>query len=193
MSAAKSSVQREPFLNVELVVEENDPDEPPVAETLKPLGSLAQAARGNELNSAQRILLVIGILTLAINGFLLFNLPNEIQHAIEQNQIAPEDVEQARQGGMIAGYLMYGLTTLLGVVFVIFGLVVKQFPLPITITSLVLYVFAIAGLGFLDRETLVHGIIMKVIIVFALIRAIKAARAYQDHTSNSIGAEGQPG
>jgi hypothetical protein len=193
MSAAKSSVQREPFLNVELVVEENAPDKPPVAETLKPLGSLAQAARGNELNSAQRILLVIGILTLAINGFLLFNLPNEIQHAIEQNQIAPEDVEQARQSGMIAGYLMYGLTTLLGVVFVIFGLVVKQFPLPITITSLVLYVSAIAGLGFLDPETLVQGIIMKVIIVFALIRAIKAARAYQDHTSNAIGAEGQPG
>jgi hypothetical protein len=32
-----------------------------------------------------------------------------------------------------------------------------------------------------------------VIIVFALIRAIKAARAYQDHTKNSISAEGQPG
>jgi hypothetical protein len=193
MSAAKSSVQREPFLLEELGVEENDPDRPPVAETLKPLGSLAQAARGKELSTAQRILIVIGVLTLAVNGFLLYNLPNEIQQAIQQNQIAPEDVEQARQGGMITGYLLYGLPALLGVVFVIFGLIVKQFPLPITITSLVLYVLATAGFGFLAPETLVQGIIVKVIIVFALIRAIKAARAYQDHTKNSIGAEGQPG
>jgi hypothetical protein len=58
-------------------VEANDPYQPPVAQSLEPLGSLAQAARGNELKQAQRILVVIGVLTMAGNGFLLFNLPNE--------------------------------------------------------------------------------------------------------------------
>jgi hypothetical protein len=52
---------------------------PPAVESPKPLGSLAQAARGNELKQAQRILIVIGLLTVAANGFFLFNLPNEAQ------------------------------------------------------------------------------------------------------------------
>ena len=33
---------------------------------------------------------MIGVLTMALNGFLLYNLPNEIQQAINQDQIAPE-------------------------------------------------------------------------------------------------------
>ena len=77
-------------------MEEPEPYKPPAAETLEPLGSLAQSARGNELKQAQRILIVIGALTMAANGFFLYNLQNEIQQAIQQNQIAPADVEEVR-------------------------------------------------------------------------------------------------
>ena len=48
----------------------------------KPLGNLAQSARGNELNQARGILIVIGVLTIAVNGWLLYNLPNEIEEAV---------------------------------------------------------------------------------------------------------------
>jgi hypothetical protein len=162
-------------------VEENNPYTPPVAENLKPLGSLAQAARGKELKGAQRILIVIGILTMAVNGFLLYNLPNEIQQAMKQNQVAPAEIEQFRQAVTMSGYLVYGLPAVLGLLFVVFGLIIKQFPVPITITSLVLYVLAAVGFGLLNPMTLVQGIIVKVIIIYALIRAIKAARAYEAH------------
>ena len=116
-------------------MEANNPYDPPAAPSLPALGSLAQAARGNELKQAQRILIGIGVLTLVVNGFLLFNLPNEIQQAIQQNQIAPENVETFRQEATISGYLIYGLPVLLGSLFVIFGSIIKQFPVPITITS----------------------------------------------------------
>ena len=174
-------------------MEANNPYDPPAAPSLPALGSLAQAARGNELKQAQRILIGIGVLTLVVNGFLLFNLPNEIQQALNQNQIAPENVETFRQEATISGYLIYGLPVLLGCLFVIFGSIIKQYPVPITITSLVLYVLATAAFGLLAPETLVQGFIMKIIIVYALIRAIKAARAYRDHTQAAIFGEGTAG
>jgi len=54
-------------------VDANNPYQPPVAQNAEPLGSLAQAARGNELKQAQRILIVIGVLTMGVNGFLLLS------------------------------------------------------------------------------------------------------------------------
>ncbi len=122
------------------------------------------------------------MLTLAVNGFFLFNLPNEIQQAIQQNGIAPDEVEQVRQDAMISGYLIYGLPALLGALFVVFGLIIKQYPVPITITSLVLYILAMAAFGLLEPASLATGIVIKIIVIFGLYRAIKAARAYQAHT-----------
>ncbi len=174
-------------------METNNPYEPPAAQSLPALGSLAQAARGNELRSAQRILFFIGVLTLAVNGFLLYNLPNEIELAIKQNQVAPEDVATFQHEATLSGYLIYGLPVLLGCVFVIFGSIIKQYPVPITITSLVLYVLATAVFGLLAPETLVQGLILKAIIIFALIRAIKAARAYRDHAQAVNFGEGTAG
>ncbi len=160
------------------------------SQNLQPLGSLAQAARGNELKQAQRILVVIGVLTIAVNGFFLFNLPNEIQQAIQQNQIAPADVAQFHQAATVSGYLLYGLPALLGLLFVVFGLIIKQFPVPITITSLVLYLLAMAAFGLLEPATLARGIVVKIIIVFALFRAITAARHFQAHVQQASLAEG---
>jgi len=171
-------------------VEAENPFTPPAAPTLKPLGSLAQSARGNELKQAQRILIVIGLLTLAINAFLLYNLPNEIAQAMQQNKIGPDDADRFRQAVTASGYVVYGLPALLGVVFVIFGAIVKSFPVPITITSLVLYIIATLTFGLLNPAVLAQGIIMKVIIVVALFRAIKAAFAYQAHARESQFAEG---
>ena len=73
-------------------MEANNPYQPPVSPTLEPLGNLAQAARGNELKQAQRILIFIGVLTMAVNGFFLYNLPNEIQLEIQQTNVAPDGV-----------------------------------------------------------------------------------------------------
>ena len=130
---------------------------------------------------AQRILIVIGLLTMAVNGFLLYNLPNEIQQAIQQLQIGPADVDQFRQVATISGYVIYGSPAFLGLLFVIFGVIIKRFPVAITITSLVLYVLAAAAFALLNPATLMQGFIFKIIIIMALFQSIKAARAYQSH------------
>jgi hypothetical protein len=174
-------------------VDETNPYTRPTAPAVKPLGSLAQAARGSELTQAQRILVAIGALTLAVNGFFLFNLQNEIQQAIQQNQIDPSEVEQVRQAATISGYLIYGLPALLGLVFIVFGLIIKRFPVPITVTSLILYLLAAGAFAFLDPKTLFQGLVLKVIVIFALIRAIKAALAFRSPTTEADGNEGLVG
>jgi hypothetical protein len=156
---------------------------PPAVESPKPLGSLAQAARGNELKQARWILIVIGLLTLAVNGAFLYNLPNEIQQVIQQNQVPPADVEAFRQAVTSEGYLVYGLPALMGVLFVLFGVIIYRFPVFITVTSLVLYVLATAAFANLDPQTLARGLIIKIFIIFGLFRAVGAARAYQSHTA----------
>ena len=101
--------------------------------------------------------------------------------------------EQFRQTVTLFGYLVYGLPAFLGLLFVVFGLIIKKFPVPITIISLVLYVLATAAFALLSPMTLAQGIIMKVIIIFALVRAIKAAYAYQAHMKQPSMAEGRLG
>jgi hypothetical protein len=159
-----------------------EPYTPPTSTNLKPLGSLAQSARGKEISGAKKILIIIGLLTLVLNGFLFFNLENEIQQELQKGNIGPDQVEAFRQAATITGYLLYGGPALLGMLFFIFGLFVQKYPIPITITSLVLYVLATLIFALINPLTITGGIIFKVIIVFALVRAIKAAFAYDSET-----------
>jgi uncharacterized membrane protein len=175
-------------------VEPLDPYAPPEAksETLKPLGSLAQSARGKEISHARNALLLIGFLTMGVNAFLLYNLPNEIEQAIRQAPGAnPADIEEFKKTTTMFGYLIYGGTVGLGLLFVIFGLIVNKYPLPITIISLVLYILANVFFMVLNPASITGGIVIKAIIVLALFRAIKAARAYNAETRKAGFAEGE--
>ncbi len=163
-------------------MEVNDAAPPLSAGASKPLGSLAQAARGNEIKQAQRILIVIGLLTLGLNGYQLYNIPQEIHQAIVQFQIPPANVPEFQEAVTRMGYLIYGGAAALGLLFVIFGVIIHRFPVAITVTSLVLYIAATAIFGYLSPATLAAGLIIKLIIVFALFRALMAAFAYSSHT-----------
>ena len=59
----------------------------------------------------------------------------------------------------------------------------KAYPVPITVTAFVLYVGSAVVMALLDPEQIGRGLIMKVIIVFALVKAIQAAVAYQRESS----------
>jgi hypothetical protein len=71
------------------------------------------------------------------------------------------------------------VAVILGVIFVVCGIIIKAFPVPVTIISLVLYVLAAVGFGILHPPSLAAGLIIKVIIVIALAKAIQSAVAYE--------------
>lgn len=162
--------------------------EPNEGADLPKLGSLAQNAREKKLNSARTLLLVVGILTIVVNGVMLLIMPQQVKDAINKevakagpgmvvDQVKMREVEQTL---LRLNYLISGGALALGVVFVIFGLIVKQYPVPVTILSLVLYIGAAAVFVLIDPETLLKGIIMKIIIVVLLVKSVQAAIAYEN-------------
>ncbi len=145
----------------------------------KPLGSLAQSARGKELNQARWILVFVGLLTLGGNIFLIYNTPREVDQVLTQANIDPAQMEQTRQAVTMFCYVIYGGLCSLGVLFLLFSVFIKSYPVPITIISLVLYILANVGVGLMNPAAVASGLIVKIIIVVGLFRAIKAARAYE--------------
>ena len=138
----------------------------------------------------------MGILTAAANGFLFYNAENEVKLAVDlevsQGRAKGLQFDQAtiaQESAKILGVvqLIYGASIALGVVFIVLGLLVKQFPVPTTVLGLILYIGANAGYAFLNPASLMGGIIIKVIIVVGLIRAVQAAIAYQKETNQIVG------
>jgi hypothetical protein len=147
--------------------------------------SLAQAARGKHLNTARNVLIAIGVLTILFNVFFLFQVPSQVRMELNQElarqRIAGNaaDRPQAEQLMLMVSYAVHGGTILLGVVFIVCGLLVKRFPVVVTILSLVLYVASVAVFGVLNPATIPMGLVFKIIVVICLVKAVQSAFAYQ--------------
>jgi hypothetical protein len=152
------------------------------------LGSLGQEARLKQLNTAKWIMIVVGVLTIGVYIFLYMNvekmidqeLARELQkRGIARNQLDQAAFNEARASEINTNRLIYMISIGLGVVYLVLGLLVKQYPVPMTITGLALYVGTALVSVALDPMNLVRGIIVKVIIVVALVKAVQAALAYE--------------
>jgi hypothetical protein len=163
----------------------SDPNPEPA---LPRLGSLAQSARSKQLNTARGILIAIGILTVLVNGIQLAMardlVKKEMDKAIQAQmgpgqRVDPAERERIENTQIFFVQLVCGGLIFLGVLFVIFGLIIKLFPVPVTVTSLVLYVGITVVFAVLDPASLGAGLIIKILIVVALVKAIQSAIAYQ--------------
>ncbi|GAB5403224.1 MAG: hypothetical protein Aurels2KO_14550 [Aureliella sp.] len=146
----------------------------------KEMGSLAQAARGNQLNTAKWIMIVVGILSMAVNGGMLFVADKSINEEISQLraqgfEVADVDIAAAR----LQNTLVFGAGVILGVIFAVLGVLVHKFPVPCTVAGLVLYVGSAIVFGILDPTTLLKGVIIKVFIVFGLAKSVQSAAAFE--------------
>ena len=149
------------------------------------LGSLAQSARGKQIRQARSILIIIGVLIIILNAFMLTTLRSQVKNEIEKqirqlpagSVVDPAKTKEVEDQAVKIGTAVSGVVIFLGVLFVVFGLIVNLYPVPVTVTSLVLYLGATAVFGFLDPTTFVQGIIFKIIIVMCLIKAVQAAIA----------------
>jgi hypothetical protein len=144
------------------------------------LGSLGQAARGNQLKSARWIMIAVGVLSLIVNGILVANVQNEINSQIaelaRQGMVAdPSEVESVR----FQNQMTYGIGAALGAVFIVLGIAVYRFPVICTVLGLVLYVGSIIGFAVIAPASLAQGLIIKILITVALAKSVSSAIAYQ--------------
>lgn len=159
-----------------------------------PYSSLAQSARTQELKKARTILWIVGILTIAVNGFMFFNSANELEKAANEElrksgtslsalqalpaaQRAEFDKEYANALGKVK--LIYGAGIALGVIFIVCALFVEKKPVASTVTGLVLYLGSIAAGLAIDPATIAQGIIVKILIIIGLVSSVKAALAIE--------------
>ncbi|MFO0944251.1 MAG: hypothetical protein U0930_26375 [Pirellulales bacterium] len=144
------------------------------------LGNLAQAARGNQLNSARWTMIVIGLLTLAINGFSFVTAEKQIDDEIAKVRQPGDQIDMGVRNQVVGLMkLVSGGAAALGGIFIVLGVLVYKFPVPCTVAGLILYIVSTLGFAALDPSTLVRGIIIKIIIVFGLFKSVQSALAYQ--------------
>ena len=93
---------------------------------------------------------------------------------------------------MISGYLIYGVPVLLGFLFVVFGSIIKQYPVAITVTSLVLYVLATVVFGLLTPIRC-PGVHHENHHHFRPDPGDQGGACYQDHTQKAAGGRGNAG
>lgn len=143
-------------------------------------GSLAQQARGKQLNSARWILIVIGILSSAVNIYFVLNAESIIDDAIRKEGVDPRQVDQKFiDQAVTMTKVINGAGAAIGLTFIIMGIIIYSFPVPITILSLVLYCGSIAIFGMIDPMTLARGFIIKIFVIVALSKSIGTAFEYQ--------------
>jgi hypothetical protein len=161
------------------------------------LGNLAQSARVKELKTARGILFFVGILTIAVNiGFIAFaekavdsQIETELKPLRQQGmEIDPTQLAEFREQAIRSTRLVNGIAVLIGLVFVVCGVYVYQYPVPATVISLVLYLGSAAVYGVLDPTTLARGWIIKIIVVVCLFKAVQAAIASENERKAAANA-----
>ena len=163
------------------------------------LGNLAQAARTKQLKTARGILFFVGVITILANAALVFFARNLVDSEINKEvanlrgqgmEIDQNAINEFRDQAVRSVQVANGIGVLLGLIFIACGAYVYQYPVPATITSLVLYIGAAAVYGVLDPTTLARGFIIKILIVAALFKAVQSALAYEhERKQATIGPE----
>ena len=165
-------------------------DQVDVMPQLGSLSSLAQSARMKQLKSARMIWIFVGVVTVALNGFLYVQaeemVNNEIRNLQMQGYVIEGDVNQKRDQAVKMTRLIHGGTVGLGVVFILLGVAVRSFPVPATVLGLVLYLGGIAVFAAINPASLLQGIIIKIFFIVCLFKAVHSAIGYQRYEQEQL-------
>lgn len=139
------------------------------------LKSLGQEARKSSLNKARWIMIILGVLMLAFNIWGVFYIEQEVQAAVRRGMMVNQSIVQQLK---IITYVSIGI----GVLFIVMGILVHQFPVPFTIAALVLYLLGQLVMLIYNPEAFGGNVIawaIRVAIVAGLWQSIQAAIAYE--------------
>jgi hypothetical protein len=129
----------------------------------------------------------VGILSALVNAFFFVSADSNVQSEIDKElkKLGPRFVADPVKLAALKGQavratrLINGGGVLLGLIFIGCGIFVSQYPVPLTITALVLYLGGNAVFGLINPQSLASGLIVKIFIVLGLFKAVQAAIAYQ--------------
>jgi hypothetical protein len=171
------------------------------SESLGELGSLAQSARTKHLKTARGILFFCGITTVLLNIVFVVGAKSIVESEFEKElkplraqgmEIDEAKLAELREQAVRTVQLANGIAVLIGVVFIVCGVLVYQYPVPATVISLVLFLGSAAVYGYLDPTTLQRGWWLKIIFAICLFKAVQAAVAFESERKTASIKEGVP-
>jgi len=142
------------------------------------LSSLAQSAREKQLKNARWTLIIVGGLTIIANIVAIFMLQGELDTELRKGGFNRANLPAEVQAAIFIDYAIIGSFIVLGLVFIVLGVLVPSYPVPCTITGLVLYILGWIASVARDPRQAGAGLIVKIIIIVALVKAVQAALAY---------------
>lgn len=140
----------------------------------KELREQRQRGGSGALGTAQITMILVGLLSIALNGFLLFNAPNEVAEVMKGG-----DVGMSQESLLQYVQIFYGGFIAVGVAMLILGALIYQFPVFCPLAGLILYILAIVVSGILNPMSLVKGLIVKVLVIIALGKAVGDGANYR--------------
>lgn len=132
-----------------------------------------QGQAAGSLGVARGILIFIGILQILFYTVLFFNSHNEADKVLSEG-----GAEVSREWLILFGQLVYGAYVGIGITFIVLAILIYRFPLFCTITSLILYILGNLVVIALDPMFILKGIIFKILVISALIKAINDGANY---------------
>src|SRR5262249_19395309 len=146
----------------------------------KKLGSLAQAARGQQLRVARIILALLGVVMLGVAIYHYVAAEDVIRDAVRK-QFGPGAIPNpvAMRDAVNLVRTLSIVDMALGVIYMVLAMIVYIYPVAVTVTGLVLYLTTHIVVAAFDPSTLPQGIIIKILIIVGMAKAIQAAIAYQ--------------
>ncbi|HEY4310009.1 MAG TPA: hypothetical protein VGN12_11200 [Pirellulales bacterium] len=158
----------------------NDPTLPSLDELTQLPTGIGKKIYRRSLQEPRALMFVIGILTVAINGFGMARLRNDVEAVIEQHEAEGHDVDSAKLERSIRSIqLINGGFVALGIVFIALGLAINSYPVPTTLLALVLFLGGIAISAIVDPTTIAQGGLFKIIATVGLAEAIRSAVSYR--------------
>jgi hypothetical protein len=158
------------------------------------LGNLAQSARKKHINEARGGLIVVGLIMVVFYGIGLASLRSTV-HSNIQAEVAKQPgmvfdqgkLQEVEDGLVRSGTVESILFIGAGVVIFVLGLLTTKYPVPCTLLGLVIYIGITAcylinlfNSGGADAVGLqIRGMIYRVIMIVALVKAVQSAIAYQ--------------
>lgn len=129
---------------------------------------------GGALVAAQIILVLVGLISVAVNGFLYFNATNEVEQVMKSGNVV-----MSQESLLFYVQSIYGGFIAVGVTMILLGALIYQFPVFCPLAGLIIYILAIIVSAVIDPMSLIKGIIFKVLVIVALGKAVGDGASYR--------------
>ncbi|MFK7736237.1 MAG: DUF1922 domain-containing protein [Pirellulaceae bacterium] len=131
---------------------------------------------GAVINGIGMVLIAIGFLAIAANGYFYATVESQVEQAIEER---PE-IEQVREELTTAASLIYAFYIGIGCVFIFLGIAAYFFPFGAPLTALILYVLLILIALLVNPFSVLKplSLIVEIVIIAALLRAVNNGAYY---------------